>query len=315
MSHIFDALNKNSDDDPKSKASREKMNPPSNEDEETTGEENRPEAPGSLPIESRVPAPTTPSPHKHEPYFQVSLEKSPANIPTSPQTQQRELVVPQRTWETDLLDNSYGGMVQELSELRESLETLLQRRGRRVIAFAGSVAGEGGTTIALHYAQLLAIVAEQRVLLVDGDMGRSRASLSRGLEKQDGLSELLRGDLPLEQVVLKSTIPNLHFLPAGRDQINHVEAARRGDPRRLFDRLNHYYDVLIIDCPAVLEYGESTPLSAASDGVVVVVKANVTRREVVQQTLAKLNRSRCRILGTVLNSYNEKIPGFINERI
>ena len=44
MSHIFDALNKNSDDDPKSKASREKMIPPSNEDEETTGDESRPEA-------------------------------------------------------------------------------------------------------------------------------------------------------------------------------------------------------------------------------------------------------------------------------
>ena len=60
---------------------------------------------------------------------------------------------------------------------------------------------------------------------------------------------------------------------------------------------------------------ETAIFASSTDGVVLVVRANRTRREVVQKAIDVLNKARCRLLGVVLNDRRYPIPGFIYRRI
>jgi Mrp family chromosome partitioning ATPase len=203
----------------------------------------------------------------------------------------------------------------ELNPLRENVEVLLGRSMRRVIGFMGSVPNEGTTTLAVHFAFLVARVSGKRVLLVDADMARSHFSLSEALGQREGLTELLRTPKPLEEVILGTEEPKLHFLPAGLDQIQHVEAVSSGPIRPLLDRLGQLYDAVVVDNASILEHPEAPLIGAACDGVVLVVRANRTRREIAQRALAELNYARCRILGSVLNARQISLPSFLRERV
>ncbi len=347
MSHIFDALNKKQ---PKDNKRPEIPEPPAEKSNETSSSEvgesevldaastsdthvstppvEPPDSPTrpATPPETKVMGASTrhqaegPGSAKKEHFFQVGLDKAndmsqpPPNLYTQPRVSLKP-ATPEWSVSGGLLDCPNPNFLEELDELYGNLESLMLRPDRHVVAFTGSVAGEGGTTIAAHFAHLLAGYNNKQVLLVDGDMSRSDKGLSAICDDRRGLSDLLRANINLGQVILQSEIPLLHFLPAGLDQDSHVDAARSGRTRKLFDRLGKMYDWVVIDSPAILEHKESISLCAAGDGVVLIINSHCTRRELAVEALSRLNLARCRILGSVLNSHQEKIPGFLRERI
>ena len=79
--------------------------------------------------------------------------------------------------------------------------------------------------------------------------------------------------------------------------------------------MTRHYAFVVIDAGASLAAPETALLASSTAGVVLVVRANRTRREVVQRAVDALNRARCRVLGVVLNDRRYPIPGFIYRRI
>jgi Mrp family chromosome partitioning ATPase len=205
--------------------------------------------------------------------------------------------------------------LRELDALRASVEVLLGRAPRRVVAFAGSRLGEGATTLALHFAYLVAQVIEKRVLLIDGDLSRETVGLSSAIGERAGLTELLREEVSLEAALLGTEHQHLHFLPAGQDTVGYIEAVNAPRLRPLLDQLGAAYDWIVCDLGPVLEHPETALLGAACDGVVLVVRAHQTRRALTQRALDALNVARCRVLGTVLNAQRESLPGFLRDRV
>lgn len=238
-----------------------------------------------------------------------------AAAPAPQGAQQAKAVVPETRLEGSLLEQPNADFLRELDKLRENIEVMMGGLARRIVGFMGAVPDEGTTTMAVHFACLMARVGAKRVLLVDADMARSRLSLSSVVGERDGLSELLSSGSLLEKVILSTEDPNLHFLPAGRDRIHNVEAVGSGKLRPLFDHLGQLYDIVVVDNAPVLEHPEAPLVGAACDGVVLVVQANRTRREIAQRAIAELNLARCRILGTVLNAYKVSLPRFLRERV
>ncbi len=224
-------------------------------------------------------------------------------------------ITPRGQLEGQILGEPNAEFLRELDTLRANMEVLLSAGSRRVIVFLGAVPDEGVTTVAVHFAYLLANVAQKHVLLVDGDMAPGHPSLSDAVAERDGLTELLRLSCSFEDVILGTEEPTLHFLPAGRDRVNRVEAISTGPLAQLFEQLGQRYDYVVVDCAAVLEHPEAPVIGAAADGVVLVVRAHRTRREIAQRVLAELNFSRCRILGTVLNAHKSSLPRFLRERV
>jgi capsular exopolysaccharide synthesis family protein len=206
----------------------------------------------------------------------------------------------------------------ELERLRERLDLELPRTGRRVIAVAASITGEGSSTVSLQLARSIVRSGGGPVLLVDADLRRQGRSLTLAIPSavgRPGLMEVLDGAADLSKAVLSTDEPNLHFLPAGGGSGRPVDAIPLDRMRQFLDDMGQVYGVVLIDCPSILENPEIPTIAALSDGIVLVVRANRTRREVVQRALLLIQNARCRVLGIVLNQRRYPLPGFIYRRL
>jgi len=224
-------------------------------------------------------------------------------------------LMPQAIVAGNLIGDLQPTFLRELEGLRASVEVQLGRSARKVLGFTGAVSGEGATTLAMHYAYLVARAEGKRILLVDGDLGRAKPGLSGPVGPRPGLSDLLQGGLRPEEVILGTEVPELHFLPAGGEGVNAVDAAHSPHLHALADRLGELYDWVVADLPAVLEHPETPLLASACDGVVLVIRAHRTPRALSQRALDLLQVSGCRILGTILNGRKECLPGFLRQRV
>jgi Mrp family chromosome partitioning ATPase len=84
---------------------------------------------------------------------------------------------------------------------------------------------------------------------------------------------------------------------------------------RLLEEALRSYDTIIIDAPPIISAPEAAPMTAFADGVVLVVQAGKTKREVVARAMGSIANFKGRIIGVVLNRKRYYIPGFIYKRI
>jgi capsular exopolysaccharide synthesis family protein len=210
------------------------------------------------------------------------------------------------------------GYYRSTSDFEESVRTIRNTillsdfEGRlRSIVLTSAAPGEGKSTIAAH----LAIANADRgkkTLLVDADLRRPSLHSKFGLTPQEGLSNVLTGELSWRDVVVPvEGRPNLSFLPAG---LGSHRAADLIGPRlaTLLDEFAKEFDLVFLDAPPLLGFAECLQMATAADGVLIISRAGETKRKAVAEVISVLNRLRANIVGVVLNqvSQNTSADGY-----
>ena len=79
--------------------------------------------------------------------------------------------------------------------------------------------------------------------------------------------------------------------------------------------LRQYFKYVLIDSPALSLGNEGIGLGRAAEGVVLVLKANSSRREAARKAVQDLQNAGVRILGAVLNQRTFPIPQAIYNKL
>ncbi|HMB71765.1 MAG TPA: CpsD/CapB family tyrosine-protein kinase [bacterium] len=196
----------------------------------------------------------------------------------------------------------------------KQIEVALGSTTSRALLFTAAVGEEGVSTVISQYAEMLSRRGE-RVLLVDGNP--RHPSLHRIFNVQDspGLAEFVGGTASREAVVHATGFANLSLIPLGR-------CSDRSQAERITDALGEFlqglsglYDYVLVD----MDFAGSAFLSrgavACADGVVFVIRAGKTNRQVVGRSCDMVRRIGGQILGVVLNRRSFPIPEFIYRRL
>lgn len=94
--------------------------------------------------------------------------------------------------------------------------------------------------------------------------------------------------------------------------------ARAGSPAWVRERLGELrteFDYTVLHAPAAGVYSGTSLLGQASDGLVLVIEANYTRRSSAQKTKELLHGANVRVLGTILSGRTFPIPDGIYRRL
>jgi receptor protein-tyrosine kinase len=175
------------------------------------------------------------------------------------------------------------------------------KNGNRIM-ITSSVPGEGKSYIATNLALTIATERDSTVLLVEADPTRPSLSELFGIPAGRGLMDLLTEPrLEGADVLVRTSIGRLSFIPAGTPQEHATELLASGAMERLVDQLASRYPdrIVIFDSAPLLAAPEARVLARHMGQIVMVVAAETTTHSVAQQALASIES--CPIVMTVLN--------------
>lgn len=160
--------------------------------------------------------------------------------------------------------------------------------------------GEGKTTVACWLATAMA-QSGHRVLLIDCDLRRPRLHKVFARTTEGVADILLNRTLPLAGA-LRTDIPNLSVLTAGRHVPNPAEVLGSESFQKFLSELSSEYDRVVIDSPPVAAVTDAAVLATRVDGTLLVVRAFATRRDVARRAARAITDVGGRLVGTVLNA-------------
>lgn len=190
-------------------------------------------------------------------------------------------------------------VAEQFRALRGRIDAIAGQRALRTIAVTSATPGEGKTTSAINLAIVTSLSVGRRVLLVDCDLRRPKVNSSLGLTPDAGLAEVLTDQIGLDEAIVKPEGMGLEILAVRGRPANPSELLGSARMRELMEEVSQRYDRVILDTPAALGLPDAKAVADLCDGVVVVVRADVTRQEDVQTVLEIVDRRR--VLGLVLN--------------
>ena len=175
-------------------------------------------------------------------------------------------------------------------------------KAARSILITSAAPGDGKSFVAANLAVSLAIRRDRKVMLIDADVRRSEIHNIFGLNRTDkGICDFLSNQMPLTSLLVKTSLKNLLILPAGKRIRNPSELQSLERLPMLIDELAiHFSDYfIVIDSPPPKLASETGVLARLVDSIVVIVKAGVTKREYIEETIDLLEKEK--ITGIVFN--------------
>ncbi len=185
----------------------------------------------------------------------------------------------------------------------------------QTILVTSSTRKEGATTVAANLAYKLAINSSARVLLIDGNLRNPSLHSIMKVQQNNGLSGLLNDSSILKDVLIKAEPANLSLIVSGKDAVNPAELFDSNKFGGIMEMLKKEFEYIVIDSPPVNTYTDVHVVASQVDGVVLVIHAGKTRREVVLRGKDHLEMAQANILGVVLNRKKHFIPKFLYNRL
>ena len=168
---------------------------------------------------------------------------------------------------------------------------------------------EGKTTTVANLATVMA-QAGLSVIVVDSDLRRPALHEFFGVSRNLGLTNALLDKNPNPDGYLQATeVENLRVLVCGPLPPNPSELLGSQRMRELIDQLAGGADILLFDSPPILAVTDASILANQVDGVLLVVDAGTTRREVAQRGKEQLDKVGANILGVALNKLSHRATG------
>jgi len=187
--------------------------------------------------------------------------------------------------------------------IRTNLLFMSPERPLKSILVTSAGPRDGKTTTAASLAITMA-ESGHRVLLVDADLRRPRVHSAFKTSNTSGLSSLILGEGLLKDTAKSSGVPNLSLLTCGPIPPNPAELLHTEAFRKLLEQMTEQFDRVIIDSPPVGAVADAVVVSTQVDGTVLVIKNQVTSREMARRSVRALRDVNARIFGAILNDIN-----------
>lgn len=178
----------------------------------------------------------------------------------------------------------------------------------KILMVTSSIGGEGSSQVASSLASAYANDPNMRTLLVDlsGDLARAKNA-------RYGLTDVLLDQADFDEVFEREN--NITILGRGThsDYPPHLWGSER--MRSLLGELRSKYQHILIHVGPILQTQDALTVARHVDSILLVIKADSTRREVVSRALDSIRDSRPKIIGAVLTERTQTIPQAVYRRI
>lgn len=210
--------------------------------------------------------------------------------------------------ESRLFAHIEGGAVgaEQFRLLHARLIQIPWRRPLRRLMVASAVSGEGKTHVAANLALSMARETGQKILLVDADLRKPAVHKLYGIENDYGLSNLLFEGGGGGAAIRRIRDTNLYVVTGGAPLTEPLAGFHAASLRAFLEEVSPRFDCVVVDSPPLLLVADATLLATLADGLLLVVRAHTTPRELVLKAKGLVDQEK--ILGTVLVGLDPMAP-------
>lgn len=212
-----------------------------------------------------------------------------------------------------IMDPSLKFRVEEAyKSIRTNIMLSVMKKGCKIIVVSSSMANEGKTTTTTNLAISIS-QADQRVLLIDGDLRKPKVHHYFSIPNAPGLTNYLGAaansrsaqKADLFSIIHPTEYKNLSVIASGSIPPNPAEVLGSEMMSEFIKEVSQHFDYIIIDTPPINVVSDALPVIRESDGVVMVVRSNSSTHPELQKALDSLKFIDAKILGFVVNYESE----------
>ena len=197
-----------------------------------------------------------------------------------------------------MLTEPHSPAAEAYRSLAANLQFAYSDRQLQTIGITSSAAGEGKSTTVANLAIALAQTG-RRLIIVDADLRRPGQHTLFGLDREEGLANVLLGENA--QLPLRDTpVAGVRLLTSGPMPANPLEVlgSRRFD--QVLALVRAQADFVLVDTPPAGALADAAVLAPRLEGMLLVVSAGRTRRDMARRAREQLERVNANLLGVVL---------------
>jgi capsular exopolysaccharide synthesis family protein len=168
-----------------------------------------------------------------------------------------------------------------------------------LVTSSGPSEGKSTTLANLGVAMVQAGVS---TLILDCDLRKPLQHKVFNLPNLKGFTNLLvNRDIMIEDVIQDTQIPGLKVMSSGPVPPNPSELLASKRTSQVIEELQNKFQLVLIDSPPVVAVADAAILASKVDGVIIVVRSHITRRNMAEEAKSLLDKASANIIGVVLN--------------
>ena len=201
-----------------------------------------------------------------------------------------------------VIENPKSVLSEAIRTLRTNLDFFLTGGNKKVIAISSTISGEGKSFLALNLGGVLAL-SRKKVALLDLDMRKAKNNLPFEVrDSSKGISTILIQKHTWRECVVKTSLENFDYLPAGPQPPNPSELLLNGEFSNLLEEMKEQYDYIVLDTPPIGLVTDGIMAMKRSDLSIYVLRANYSNRDFINNLHRTININKFTNIAIVLNA-------------
>lgn len=193
---------------------------------------------------------------------------------------------------------------ESVRSVRTNLSFLASEKQSKVICVTSEIAGEGKSFVSVNLSSTLALI-DKKVILIGADLRRSKLHKTFQHDNKKGLSGYLSNQFSLDEMISKTSLENLDFIPSGPVPPNPSELLHSNRMSELLTDLRTRYDYILLDTAPVGLVSDSIPLIRTADINLFVIRSGVSRYSAATIPDKLMGEFRLNNVVIILNAFDE----------
>ncbi|MGF2733388.1 polysaccharide biosynthesis tyrosine autokinase [Marinobacter sp. DUT-1] len=199
--------------------------------------------------------------------------------------------------------------VESLRSLRTSLHFGMMDARNNILMISGPSPGVGKTFVSVNLAAVMAM-ANQRVLLIDGDLRRGFSHDVFNVNNDKGLSDLLAGKATLEEATEHSNVEGLDFMSRGTVPPNPSELLMSKRFDEFLKKASTNYDLVIVDTPPILAVTDAAIVGKHAGTTMLVARFGTNPAKELELTKRRFEQNGIEVKGVIFNAVEKKASNY-----
>lgn len=211
------------------------------------------------------------------------------------------------TFKTEAVVHEYpaSSIAESFRNLRSSLFLRFNSEPSKIILVTSAQPQDGKSFVAFNLAASIASVGYKTIIL-DCDLRRPTLHVKFKEENSSGLSVYMANQASIDEIIHKTFVKNLSFIPAGPPLPNPSELMESGILDNLISYLGGKYEYIILDTTPAGVVADASLMMKHASQIFVVCRNNYTRKDLFSEVINNLNANKFTNYDVIFNDLDLK---------